>query len=106
MAIVALADYRDHRGSRRYFWGVLCAAAVVSVSGNAVHALLPGAEPLVPWLSAVIACVPPVALLATTHTLAILWQLRVNTSADSAPQVHETAPVSYTHLTLPTNREV
>src|SRR3954453_8144503 len=76
MAIVALASYRRQRGNRRFFWAVLCAAAVVSVSGNAVHALIPGAAPLVPWLSAVIACVPLIALLATTHSLAILWRLR------------------------------
>jgi succinate dehydrogenase hydrophobic anchor subunit len=76
MAIVALASYRHQRGNRRFFWAVLCAAAVVSVSGNAVHALIPGAAPLVPWLSAAIACVPPIALLATTHSLAILWRLR------------------------------
>lgn len=91
MAIVALAGFRIHRGNRRYFWAVLCAAAVVSVSGNAVHALLPGTAPLVPWLSAVIACVPPIALLATTHTLAILWRLRADQPGDPAVEVRETA---------------
>lgn len=91
MAIVALAGDRAHRGERRYFWTVLCAAAVVSVSGNAVHALIPSSAPLVPWLSAVIACVPPVALLATTHTLAILWRLRVDQPTDSAADMQENA---------------
>jgi hypothetical protein len=91
MAIVALASYRHHRGNRRFFWAVLCAAAVVSVSGNAVHAVMPGTAPLVPWLSALIACVPPIALLATTHTLAILWRLRPEKSVDPAAQVQETA---------------
>jgi hypothetical protein len=46
---------------------------------------------LVPWLSAWIACVPPVALLATTHTLAILWRLRPEKPVDPAAQVQETA---------------
>jgi hypothetical protein len=91
MAIVTLAGYRDQRGSRRYFWAVLCAAAVVSVSGNAVHALIPGTAPLVPWLSAVIACVPPIALLATTHTLAILWGLRPDKPTDPATLMQESA---------------
>jgi hypothetical protein len=91
MAIVALASYRHQRGNRRFFWAVLCAAAVVSVSGNAVHAVIPGASPLVPWLSALIACVPPVALLATTHTLAILWRLRPEKPVDPAAAVQETA---------------
>jgi hypothetical protein len=91
MAIVALASYGHHRGNRRFFWAVLCAAAVVSVSGNAVHALMPGGAPLVPWLSALIACVPPIALLATTHTLAILWRLRPDKPADPATQLQESA---------------
>jgi hypothetical protein len=91
MAIVTLAGNRDQRGNRRYFWVVLCAAAVVSVSGNAVHAVIPGKAPLVPWLSAMIACVPPIALLATTHTLAILWRLRPNQPADTTAQLQERA---------------
>jgi hypothetical protein len=41
MAIVALAGHHRQRGNRRFFWAVLCAAAVVSVSGNAVHAAPP-----------------------------------------------------------------
>jgi hypothetical protein len=91
MAIVTLAGYRDQRGSRRYFWAVLCTAAVVSVTGNVVHALIPGTAPLVPWLSALIACVPPIALLATTHTLAILWRLHPANPADPAAQMQERA---------------
>jgi hypothetical protein len=91
MAIVALASYGSQRGDRRFFWAVLCAAAVVSVSGNAVHALIPGGAPLVPWLSAVIACVPPIALLATTHTLAILWRLRPDKPVDPATHLRESA---------------
>jgi hypothetical protein len=91
MAIVALASYRHQRGNRRFFWAVLCAAAVVSVSGNAVHAVIPGTAPLAPWLSALIACVPPIALLATTHTLAILWRLRPDQPVDRAAEVQGTA---------------
>jgi hypothetical protein len=87
MAIVALASYRHQRGNRRFFWAVLCAAAVVSVSGNAVHAVIPDTAPLVPWVSALIACVPPIALLATTHTLAILWRLRPENPVDPAAEV-------------------
>jgi hypothetical protein len=91
MAIVALASHRYQRGNRRFFWAVLCAAAVVSVSGNAVHALIPGTAPLVSWLSAGIACVPPIALLATTHSLAILWRLRPDRPMDAAAQIQESA---------------
>jgi hypothetical protein len=91
MGIVALAGYREQRSNRRFFWAVLCAAAIVSVSGNAVHAVIPGTAPLPPWLSALIACVPPLALLATTHTLTILWRLRPEKLADPVAQVQETA---------------
>jgi hypothetical protein len=52
---------------------------------------MPGGAPLVPWLSALIACVPPIALLATTHTLAILWRLRPDKPADPATQLQESA---------------
>jgi hypothetical protein len=38
-----------------------------------------------------IACVPPIALLATTHTLAILWRLRPEKPEDPAERVQETA---------------
>jgi len=89
--MAALASYREQRGNRRFFWAVLRAAAVISVSGNAVHALIPGTAPMVPWLSAVIACVPPIALLVTTHTLAILWRLRPNEPADPVAQMQESA---------------
>jgi hypothetical protein len=91
MAIVALAGHRQRRVNRRFFWAVLCAAALVSVSGNAVHALIPGRAALIPWLSAVIACVPPIALLATTHSLAILWRLRPERFADAAAETQENA---------------
>jgi hypothetical protein len=91
MAIVALAAYREQRLNRRFFWMVLCVAALVSVSGNALHALIPNSAPLGPWLSAGIACVPPVALIATTHTLAILWRFSPYQPVDEISQVHESA---------------
>lgn len=76
LGIVALAPYRDQLRNRAFFWAVLTAAALVSVGGNALHAWL-ATDHLVAWLrwgSAALACVPPVALLATTHSLAILWR--------------------------------
>lgn len=91
MAIVALAAYREQRRNRRFFWAVLGLAALASVSGNAVHATLPHTAPLAPWLSATIACVPPVALLATTHTLAILWRFRPYVPADSSIVLRDNA---------------
>lgn len=76
LGIVALAPYRRQFGNRVFLWVVLGAAASVSVGGNALHAWLSVGQ-LVSWMrwgSAGLACVPPVALLATTHILAMLWR--------------------------------
>jgi hypothetical protein len=72
MAVVALAAYTDQRDSRRFFWCVLVAAAAVSIGSNALHAVLPRAAALPPWLAALIAMVAPVSLLAATHGLSLL----------------------------------
>jgi uncharacterized membrane protein YidH (DUF202 family) len=72
MAVVALSGHRGHDRDRRYFWIVLSASAAVSVGANALHAVLPGARPLSPWLAAAIAVVAPVSLLAATHGLSLL----------------------------------
>ena len=58
-------------------WGVLAAVALVSVGGNALHAWF-ATEHLAPWMRAGTA----VALLATTHNLAILWRLNPTPPAD------------------------
>ncbi|MCV7167929.1 DUF2637 domain-containing protein [Mycobacterium stomatepiae] len=78
MALVAFSAYPQQRGSRRYFWVVLGVGALVSVSGNAVHAMIPNSgmpkSALGPWFDAAIACVPPIALVGATHALSILWR--------------------------------
>lgn len=70
VAIVALAAYPAQARNRRFFWAVLVASAAVSVGGNVLHALIVG--PVPPGLSAVIATVAPLSLLATTHGLAVM----------------------------------
>lgn len=72
MSIVAVAPYVDRRGSQRFFWAVLIAAATVSVTGNALHAFIVGSAALPPALAAAIATVAPISLLAATHGLALL----------------------------------
>lgn len=57
------------RRDRRFFWMVLIGGALVSVTGNALHAILPPEEPLGTWLRGFIAAVAPVALLVTTEGL-------------------------------------
>ncbi|WP_268811736.1 DUF2637 domain-containing protein [Mycobacterium kyorinense] len=70
------------RKSRRFFWQVLGAAALVSISCNGLHGFLPKDAALSPWLAAAIATVAPVSLLATAHGAAILS--RVKTQTDNA----------------------
>ena len=71
----------QHRRDRAFFWWMLVAAASVSVVGNGLHSLLPAGQPLSPWLSVVIGCVPACALLATTHALQRLSRLRIRPSS-------------------------
>lgn len=93
LGIVALAPYREQRWNRVYFWLVLMAAAAVSVGGNALHAWLATAD-LVLWMrygSAALACVPPIALLASTHSLAILWRFNPTPPPDATSQMRDRA---------------
>lgn len=60
-----------------FFWAVLIAAAAVSITGNALHALLHA--PTLPILAAAVAVIPPLALLAAVHGVALL--LRVHARA-------------------------
>jgi hypothetical protein len=93
LAIVALAPYPDQAWNRVFLWAVLGAAALVSVGGNSLHAWL--ATPhLVGWMrigSAGLACVPPVALLATTHILAILWRFNPAPPPDPTDRLRDRA---------------
>ncbi|WP_415972961.1 DUF2637 domain-containing protein [Rhodococcus sp. 077-4] len=72
ISVIALAQFEDQRSGRRFFWGVLITAALVSIGANAMHAFISDAGTLHPALSAAIATVAPVSLLAATHGLGIL----------------------------------
>jgi Protein of unknown function (DUF2637) len=93
LGIVALAPYRDQLRNRVFLWVVLTTAALVSVGGNGLHAWL-ATDHLVVWMrwgSAGLACVPPVALLATTHILAILWRFNPTPPPDLKSQLQDRA---------------
>ena len=93
LGIVSLAPYRDQFWNRLFLWGVLGAAALVSIGGNSLHAWL-ATDHLVVWMrwgSAGLACAPPVALLATTHILAILWRFNPTPPADASSQAQASA---------------
>ena len=93
LGIVSLAPYRHQFQNRAFLWVVLCAAALVSVGGNGVHAWLSTGQLLawMRWGSAGLACVPPVALLATTHILAILWRFNPLPPPDARSQLRDRA---------------
>jgi hypothetical protein len=93
LAIVSLAPYRNELWNRVFVWAVLATAALVSVGGNSFHAWL-STPHLPPWMragSAGLACVPPIALLATTHILAIMWRFNPGPPPDACSELRERA---------------
>ncbi|MFF5031333.1 DUF2637 domain-containing protein [Nocardia salmonicida] len=83
MAVIALPP---KSAERTWFSWILIGGAAVSVSSNSVHAYLTGHG----WGGALLAAIPPLALLIDTHGLVLL---RRAAQQDSAPAVVvETAP--------------
>lgn len=68
VAVVALAGQR----SAWYPWALLIGGAAVSVSANALHAVVAADADVPGLLAAAVAAVPPVVLLAITHLTVIL----------------------------------
>jgi hypothetical protein len=85
ISVVALRD--SARTARRFAWLLLGAGAGVSVAANITHAVV-AADTRVPALiAALVASVPPLVLLATTH---LTVELTRNTAP--APTIRESAP--------------
>ena len=68
VAVVALAGQR----SAWYPWALLVGGALVSVTANAIHAVVSADADVPRMLAASVAAVPPVVLLAITHLTVIL----------------------------------
>jgi hypothetical protein len=68
VAVVALAGQR----SAWYPWALLVGGALVSVTANAIHAVVAADADVPSMLAASVAAVPPVVLLAITHLTVIL----------------------------------
>ena len=68
VAVVALAGQR----SAWYPWALLTGGALVSVTANAIHAVVAADADVPSILAASVAAVPPVVLLAITHLTVIL----------------------------------
>src|SRR6185312_11184682 len=62
---------RQKRGAARFFWMWLITATAMSVTGNVAHAVLHTDSGTVA-LAAGAALVPPLVLLAATHSIAVL----------------------------------
>ena len=70
-----IAVVRERRGASRFFWMWLIVATSMSVTGNVAHALLHAPAGTIA-LAAGAALVPPVVLLAATHSVALLVRTR------------------------------
>ncbi|GAB3623712.1 hypothetical protein GCM10027418_17960 [Mariniluteicoccus endophyticus] len=68
VAVVAL----DRKPAAWYPWALLIAGALVSVTANAAHALVTADSTIPAVLAAIVAAVPPLVLLASTHLTVVL----------------------------------
>lgn len=69
------ATERERRAAARFFWAWLVIATSMSVTGNVAHAVLQASAHTIA-LAAGAALVPPVVLLAATHSIALLVRTR------------------------------
>ncbi|MCM3656003.1 DUF2637 domain-containing protein [Agromyces mediolanus] len=72
VAVVALAGQR----TAWYPWLLLMAGALVSVTANAIHAIVAADADVPAVLAASVAAVPPLVLLAITHLTVVLTRAR------------------------------
>ncbi|MHB1063610.1 MAG: DUF2637 domain-containing protein [Georgenia sp.] len=86
VAVVALAGQK----AAWYPWTLLIGGALMSVTANAIHAIVTADADVPDMLAAAVAAVPPVVLLAITHLTVILT--RPLPGADEATSTTELAP--------------
>ncbi|WP_447947405.1 DUF2637 domain-containing protein [Microbacterium lacticum] len=97
VAVVALAGHRQ----AWYPWVLLAAGAVVSVTANAIHAVVAADADVPAVLAASVAAVPPLVLLAITHLTVILTRPTPATASDLSAEP-PTAPVAVSgHAVMP-----
>lgn len=90
VAVVALAGQR----SAWYPWALLIGGAAVSVTANAIHAVVAADADVPGVLAASVAAVPPVVLLAITHLTVILTRPTPGTTAtdEASPDLAASNP--------------
>lgn len=84
LGVVVMAGDPQCRNDRRFFWQVLFGGGLLSVACNALHAMLPGDQPLPAWMRGLLAGVAPIALLVTTHGLTLLTRMHRRAAALAA----------------------
>lgn len=72
MAVIALAEHG--RRALVYPWVLLAGGSATSITANALHAILAADDAMPAAVSAAVASVPPIALLALTHLAVVLVQ--------------------------------
>ena len=87
VAVVALAGQR----SAWYPWALLVGGALVSVTANAIHAVVAADADVPRILAASVAAVPPVVLLAITHLTVILTRKAGSDTAVAAADSFSTS---------------
>jgi hypothetical protein len=102
VAVVALAGQR----SAWYPWALLVGGALVSVTANAIHAVVAADADVPRMLAASVAAVPPVVLLAITHLTVILTRTAEPATTDSfSTSTAESMPALPPGEPEPTRRE-
>ena len=87
VAVVALAGSR----AAWYPWALLTGGAIVSVTANAIHAVIAADADVPSVLAGAVAAVPPVVLLAITHLTVILTRTEDSTEVAEAAAAAEGA---------------
>lgn len=85
VAVVALAGKRN----AWYPWALLVGGAVVSVTANAIHAILAADADVPSVLAGAVAAVPPVVLLAITHLTVILARANTATTTERSAEMFD-----------------
>ena len=96
VAVVALAGQR----SAWYPWALLVGGALVSVTANAIHAVVAADADVPRMLAASVAAVPPVVLLAITHLTVILTRA---TDSDTEPAASRSTATAESMPAMPSD---
>ncbi len=91
VAVVALAS--QHRPTW-YPWTLLAAGATVSVTANAIHAIIAADNDVPSLLAAAVAAIPPLVLLAITHLTVILTRPNIGTATETEAEAETKAEVA------------